>query len=299
MQLINVVIPTRNRPNDLLNILKCLSNQSIKIGKIVIVESSDKPTLIDKSAFPDLNIHVINTEIRSAAEQRNIGKRYLGKESKYIAFLDDDVSIERDYFSQLIDLITLTKAVGVSGVAINLISDDRRQPPHGLSGLLHRVFLLDSNKDGSLLPSGINIPIRTTDDENYEVDWLIGCSLWDSHQVAEIFFERDFSGQSLGEDVIFSVRAREKGSLFVNPSIILNHFESPIGRADQIEHYRMWVINRKRLINIMGSKFLNQIAFQIANIGQVLIFVYLGFKSDKKNFQVARIILKNSLRNAF
>ena len=297
MQLINVVIPTRNRPNDLLNILKCLSNQSIKIEKIVIVDSSDEPTSVDESAFPNLSIHVINTDIRSAAEQRNIGKRYVGNESKYIAFLDDDVSIERDYLSQLIELITLKQAVGVSGVAINLISDERRKPPHGLSGLLHRVFLLDSSKDGALLRSGINIPIRKTDNENFEVDWLIGCSLWDSHQIAEIFFERDFRGQSLGEDVIFSVRARKKGSLFVNSSIILNHFESPIGRADQIEHYKMWVNNRQRLIHIMGGKFLNQIAFQLANIGQALIFVYLGFKSDIKNFQVARTIITSSLRN--
>ena len=298
MQLINVVIPTRNRPDDLLNILKCLSNQSIKIGKVVIVDSSDEHTSIDVSAFPDLSVHVIKTEIRSAAEQRNIGKEYLGNSSKYIAFLDDDVSVDREYLARLVNLITLKKAVGVSGVAINLFSDERRQLPHGLSGLLHRGFLLDSNKDGALLPSGINIPIRKTSDENYEVDWLIGCSLWDSHQVAELYFERDFSGQSLGEDVIFSVRARKKGSLYVNPSIILNHFESPIGRADQTEHYKMWVINRRRLIQIMDGKFLNQIAFQIANLGQALIFIYLGFKSDKKYFQVARIILRNSLRNA-
>jgi GT2 family glycosyltransferase len=221
----------------------------------------------------------------------------LNKSVDFLAFIDDDILVERDYVSRLMSVLFATEAVGVSGIATNREINKKRLKPFGLSGLIHRIFLLDSKTDGALLCSGINIPIRSERDENLEVDWLIGCSIWRSESIEDLEFERDFKGQSLAEDVIFSVRARKRGKLITNPSVVIDHYESPNERPDKLAHYQMWVVNRKRLITVMGGGFIRRSAFQFANFGQALIFLYLGFRKDKKNFRITFKIINTSFRN--
>jgi len=294
---IGVVIPTRNRSKELQAALLCIINQDIQIEEVVVVDSSDNFDQLPTYSGSEIKVTHVHTPVRSAAEQRNIGKRMLNKSVDFLAFIDDDILVERDYVSRLMSVLFATEAVGVSGIATNREINKKRLKPFGLSGLIHRIFLLDSKTDGALLYSGINIPIRSERDENLEVDWLIGCSIWRSESIEDLEFERDFKGQSLAEDVIFSVRARKRGKLITNPSVVIDHYESPNERPDKLAHYQMWVENRKRLITVMGGGFIKHCAFQLANFGQALIFFYLGFREDKKNFRVTFKILNASIRN--
>lgn len=297
MKKIGIVIPTRNRRGELERILTCIKNQDIQIEEIVVVDSSDEYEPLPEWINSEINLCHIYTQIRSAAEQRNIGKRLINNKVEFLAFLDDDVLVEHDYASRLVEILDLSGAVGVSGVALNQKLSQRRMKPSGLAGLLRRIFLLDSNRDGALLRSGVNIPIRSDLDENIEVDWLIGCSMWRSGLISKLEFECDFKGQSLGEDVIFSVRARKIGKLITNPSIVINHYESPIDRPEKLVHFQAWVENRRRLINVMGEGLTNRAAFQFANLGQALVFTFLGLIKSKNNFRIAFKILSTSIRN--
>ncbi len=292
-----MVIPTRNRIDELQSALLCIINQDIQIEEVVVVDSSDNFEQLPTYSGSEIKITHVHTPVRSAAEQRNIGKRMINNSVDFLAFIDDDVLIERDYVSRLISILVSTGAIGVSGIATNRELNKKRSKPFGLSGMIHRIFLLDSKTDGALLSSGINIPIRSARDENLEVEWLIGCSIWRSESIEDLEFERDFKGQSLAEDVIFSVRARKRGKLITNPSVVIDHYESPNQRPDKLAHYQMWVENRKRLITVMGGGFVKHCAFQIANFGQALIFCYLGLREDKKNFRVFFKILNTSIRN--
>lgn len=297
MKKIGIVIPTRNRRGELERVLTCIKNQDIQIEEIVVVDSSDEYEPLPKWTNSEIKLSHIHTQIRSAAEQRNIGKRLINDKVEFLAFLDDDVLVEHDYASRLVEILVLSDAVGVSGVALNQKLSQRRMKPSGFVGLARRIFLLDSNRDGVLLRSGVNIPIRSDLDENIEVDWLIGCSMWRSGLISKLEFECDFKGQSLGEDVIFSVRARKIGKLITNPSIVINHYESPIDRPEKLVHFQAWVENRRRLINVMGEGITSRIAFQFANLGQALIFTFLGLIKGKNNFRIAFKILSTSIRN--
>lgn len=297
MKKIGIVIPTRNRRGELERVLACIKNQDIQIEEIVVVDSSDEYEPLPEWTNSEIKLSHIHTQIRSAAEQRNIGKRLINNKVEFLAFLDDDVLVEHDYASRLVEILVLSDAVGVSGVALNQKLSQRRMKPSGFVGLARRIFLLDSNRDGVLLRSGVNIPIRSDLDENIEVDWLIGCSMWRSGLISKLEFERDFKGQSLGEDVIFSVRARKIGKLITNPSIVINHYESPIDRPEKLVHFQAWVENRRRLINVMGEGITSRTAFQFANLGQALIFTFLGLIKGKKNFRIAFKILSTSIRN--
>ena len=270
--MISIIIPTRNRPELLFRLI----NKLIKIieldYEIIVVDSSD----LDK-CFPERyinkNIKYKVTNIRSAAAQRNIGLD-LRDDSEYTFFLDDDVLPSSDYFKKSLSALVETHSVGVSGVAINSQKSEIRMKPTGFSGFVHRVFLLDSNRDGVVLRSGVNIPVRTKEPKRVKAEWLIGCSGWKSDKIGETRFESDFRGQSLAEDVIFSVRMSEFGELVTDTSIILEHEESDIERPNGREFWKMWIENRHKLVQVLVGERRFYFGYWWANFGQMLILMY-------------------------
>jgi GT2 family glycosyltransferase len=207
-------------------VLKCISNQTIKVNQVIVIDSSDSILEIEVSRqweFSFLHKHV---KIKSAAIQRNIGLDHVFVDSEFLCFLDDDVLPNPDYLLRLVSGLNKVEAVGISGIALNPSKhESMRQKPKGLFGSTQRIFGLDSNCDGKLLRSGVNIPVRTYSGPVQNVDWLIGCSVWRYSKILDLRFESDFLGQSLSEDVIFSVRASKRGQLLVDPNVHLAHSE--------------------------------------------------------------------------
>ena len=240
--------------------------------ELIIIDSSDIELLSQNLAL-DPRIKYVTTEIRSAAVQRNIGLDQI-TDSEYVFFLDDDVAPESTYFDKCINILENSDVVGVSGIALNPNSKTLRSYPSGLVGLYHRFFLLDSMKDGVLLRSGVNIPVRDYSGKIYDADWLIGCAGWMTEEIGNTRFESDFLGQSLSEDVIFSVRMSGKGRIVTDPSIVLSHNESEIARPSKLEFWQMWMINRYRLIQVANFGLLGNLSYWWANLGQLGILVY-------------------------
>ena len=278
--MISVVIPTCNRPSDLNTLLQCLIKQDIPISETIVVDSSDNDLIIASDISESLSIKHIRVGVKSAAIQRNIGLDQVSESCSFLSFLDDDVKPDSNYLSNLVKGLKLNNGIGISGIAINPEKlKEFRVPPTGAFGTLQRIFFLDSRIDGVLLKSGVNIPIRKYSGPVTKVEWLIGCSVWDFNMIKKIRFEADFMGTSLGEDVIFSVRASKLGTLFVDPSTHLWHTESDIGRQKGANFWAMWVVNRKRLVAVSSSSRPNYIYFHFANLGQILSLIYSAFRS--------------------
>ena len=274
--MISVVIPTRNRPLLLTRLLTNLVFQTKYVDQIIVIDSSDSGKRLHTDQFRDPIVNYIITERKSAAVQRNLGMDLVSNDCKYLFFLDDDVLPGHDYFERLTSHLKKSEVVGVSGLAINPTAQHSRRQPTGFIGFVHRFFLLDSNVDGKLLASGVNIPVRIETETVTRVDWLIGCSAWNFSAIKDLRFEYDFDGQSLGEDVIFSVRASRRGTLITDPGIVLAHDESELGRAVPQEHWEMWMQNRWRLIDVMGGGFVKRFFFWWASLGQLSILL-VGF----------------------
>lgn len=273
--MISVVIPTRNRPTNLAAVLQKISEQSSAIEEVVIVDSSDIVVPIPLNPSWTFVLRHQTTKIKSAAVQRNIGIELVSGKCKYLCFLDDDVLPGPEYLNELIGSLQRAGGVGISGIAMNpFLEDKKREKPSGVFGKLQVFFKLDSDQDGVLLKSGVNIPVRSQSGDIQEVEWLIGCSVWEFKTVKGLRFESDFIGQSLGEDVIFSLQASKLGKLFVNPNVHLIHLESEIGRPIGSEFWSMWVVNRKRLVEIMSNRKTLAVEYHLANFGQFLTLIY-------------------------
>ena len=263
----SVVIPTRNRENSLRNLLNKINKQTLLPEEIIIVDSSDKKQFL----YDDINksIKYLHTDKKSAAKQRNIGLSSVSKNIQILFFLDDDTNPVATYFEDMIGTLISLNAVGVSGVTLNP-DKPARVKPVGINGFLKKISFLDSKIDGKLLISGIGIPVRERENRIIEVEWLIGCSCWDFQKVKNLKFEEDFIGYSLGEDVIFSVKARKIGKLFVNCNIALNHAELPQTDSNVIKFHYMWVYYRFRLSRYVENKVIFYFAFHLSVLAKVI-----------------------------
>ena len=278
--MLTVVIPTRNRPEQLKTCLAAIFKNSILPDKVIIIDSSDFNHK-NNDIPTDKRISYQTTLIASAAIQRNIGIESVSSDTKYLAFLDDDVIIPSDYFLKLINTLKSTGAIGVSGLAVNPQKNCVTGNNSALRDLFSRFFLNNSKKNGVILSSGVNIPVRVKSPNPIKVQWLIGCALWNYNKVKLIRFEKDFFGQSLGEDVIFSLKASQNGSLCVDTSVEICHLESKTMRPNSEEFTFMWITNRLRVIRSGKNRMLNLIPFHWANLGKFLQILFTE-RQDKK-----------------
>jgi len=263
----SVVIPTRNRDASLRNLLNKIIEQTSQPDEIIIVDSSE----ISQSSYEIINksIKYLHTTEKSAARQRNIGIISVKQDIQVLFFLDDDTNPNSTYFEDMLGTLISLQAVGVSGLAINTEKIERIKP-RGILGFIKKISFLDSNIDGKLLISGVGIPVRKRNVGIIEVDWLIGCSCWDFGKIKDLKFEEDFMGYSLGEDVIFSVKARKLGKLFVNSNIFLNHLELPQTDLNIIKHNYMWVYYRFRLSKYTSNKIIFYLAFYLSVLSKLI-----------------------------
>jgi len=273
--MLTIIIPTRNRENELTNLLQALVKIKTVIDEIIIVDSSDN-IFQNLYQFSKLKINYVQTDIKSAAIQRNIGMSLVKENCKLLAFLDDDVIPNKEYFNDLIYTLIKNSATGVSGLAINSKKNENFSSKK-LATIFRLIFLLDSKKQGIVLKSGVNVPVKFEGNTNKitRSQWLIGCALWDFQKIKEVRFDTRLFGQSLGEDVIFSLKASKSGSLLVNAEVYLEHTESMKERPNHFNFYRMWVRNRYYIVKEISTKKY-QPAFHWCNFGKsILLFIFI------------------------
>ena len=276
--LITLIIPTRNRPSEMSNLIAALSLQTISLVnmEVIVVDSSDQRVPLDEKKLGKVqSLRHIETKIQSSAVQRNIGLDLVSKESKLIFFLDDDVLPPRDYFEKVLSFFSDESVVGVSGVAINVSKSNEINQKKSIY-FYKKMFTLDSNKQGSILRSGISIPVKFGSGLAIETSWLIGCAAWRHSAIGQKRFERDFLGYSLGEDVLFSIKMSKEGKLITIPNLVVDHRESSLNRPPQTHFWKYWMIYRWRVCGLQDSNcFTKNFFYWWETLGQLLILTIL------------------------
>jgi len=277
-KLISVVIPTKNRSQELRSLLSDLKSQNFPLKQIevIIIDSSDfKGDFEKENDFKFSSFKYIHTKIQSSAVQRNMGIDIVSQESEYVFFLDDDVSPSRDYITELLSLFQDLDIIGVSGIAVSQ-TQEVRGSANLFAMLFRRIFTLYSNAEGSITAGGISIPVKPGDYELRKTSWLIGCAAWRRSAIGETRFETDFMGYSLGEDVLFSIKMSRRGTLITNPKLALKHIESSRGRPSQKHFWEYWMVYRWRVCKLHNSRQMKAIFFYWwASLGQLLILMCL------------------------
>ena len=245
-EMLSVIIPTKDRCDDLHRLLGDISSQAVLPLQVIVADGGDASCETLLNDFPQLNIDYLRCKPASLTAQRNAGLKKVRSEATLVAFLDDDVSLEKESFSNMIRFWENASGdIGGAGFNLTNIPFERRT-------ILDRLFLVNPEKPGAILRSGFQNKSRVLN-ETVNVKWLVGCAtVWRKHIFDEFTFDEWFSGYAHCEDVDFSYRVGRKYKMFIVADARAEHISRHLYRSEDIATNfslgKMHVTNRLYLV---------------------------------------------------
>ena len=217
-----VIIATKDRYEDIVNLLKSIAQQSLLPNEVIIVDSSEHTEkheeFIAYRGNTPLNLNYIRTDKRGLTVQRNIGINNISKQSDVVFFFDDDLLLEQGYIENIMEVYQSDKNNDIGGVGGYLLQD----------GTVHSP-----------------IPVKI---EKQEACTLYGCNM--SYKLSAIKNERFDENLSLYawmEDWDFSYRVATNYKLYNYTGALARHLQSTSGRINEKKLGFMLIGNRHYL----------------------------------------------------
>ena len=147
---IAIVIPTKERPVEIRNLLESVRNQVRQPDQLIIVDggNSTVDTVIDE--FWDLNITYIREYPPSLSRQRNVGMDSVDESIPLAGYLDDDLTLDSNAIQAMTQFWDNASSQ-VGGARFNITNE-----PVASCTWLKRIFLIDTRQRGEVLISGFN-----------------------------------------------------------------------------------------------------------------------------------------------
>ncbi len=276
------IIPTRNRPECLSELMVSMKNQKDLISQIIVVDGSDEP--LGESFFDPypFNIDYLYVNPPSLTRQKNAGIRKLNEDISIAGILDDDIVFYEDTLEKLLDFWE-TCGDDVLGSAMNIVNT----PAVGtVRKILSTIFYMDVNKRGKVLKSGFCSDLFPPE-KNISVEWLCGgATVWRSEILRRNSYDESLAGWAYYEDAVFSYSLSKKGRLFVIRDSKVDHNPPGFSMGKNPSLGRMLVINRYHFVRHYPE--LSSFFFFYSCIGEILINALQSFaKRDNSGFLLA------------
>ncbi len=283
---VSIVIPTLNRPQELVRLLESIVIQTILPVEIIIVDQGEGVGQ-EVEQFSQLPIRLFKVHFQSLTKARNYGVQK--SKGDVIGFLDDDVILERNYVEHALQFFdAYPHALGVQGVISDFEEGHAKkvggkQWIYFLYNNIAKLFLLNSSvkERNRLLWSGRN-QYASRVSKIVPCEWLSGIGIYRREVFRNFSFDERLEGYALGEDKLFSYQIFQTqcNSLFIDPSIKCLHKHALSGRPYGEE----WVSMKIRYTYYLWEKLFKPyglfayLAYWWANIGD-LIVVFLSVLS--------------------
>lgn len=278
---VSIIIPTKDRPDDLEHTIQSVLRQTVLPEEMIIVDQSqDSETHrrtenlfaahASRSARRIKLRYISDTAIMGAAVARNRAMDIA--EGDIWLFLDDDVVLESNFLEELLTAYALyPQGVGISGIVTNY------KPPSLVSRLWRVIF--------------VRGPFH---DDRQEVYWRAdqlrqaapitvsrlgsGLMSFRAEAIRNLRFDENLHGVSTGEDVDFCMRLIPGTTLMIAPGARLFHARTQTGRPKEhwlaydalgncYLHWRHWD---------QGIK--NRLCFYWLNVGYVLLATLVSLR---------------------
>jgi glycosyltransferase involved in cell wall biosynthesis len=262
---LSLIIPTYNRPKDIMRLLKNLNLQTRKPDEVIIVDASDTE---ETKMLVEYNKEEFTYPIsyysheKGLTRQRNFGV----SKARYdiIGFSDDDSLYAPDFMARINAIFErdqTNEIGGASGLIFNVgpsnilaIDDYLRNDPKEaevsafmerfvnigkdtwstrLRKGLERVVFLQKAKEGTFCAIRCRFyGIRQSFAGTKTVDFLRGIAFYRKKVFEQVLYADFFEGYGFAEDVHFSLQVGKRWKLMVDGEAFSYHLHSPSGRPD-------------------------------------------------------------------
>lgn len=272
-----LIIPTRNRPEYLRNLL--IQIKKLNFNQVIVVDSSDK---INKSQVKNIcKNHFVElfNSFPSTSHQRNIGLKKAKNNSKFIMFADDDIIFLNKSFREMNKLINhYVNNSDVVGFGFNLINKKVNDHLNFLKkSWLAKVLNLYSNKKGKVTKSGWHTKIVNLKSDKF-VDWIYtAAAVYKFNLIKDNKFDTLLGKYSYLEDLDFCLSLKKK--MIICYKAKFNHpndVERKNFNFGVTEIINRYIVVRKHKLNI--------ISFFLGAFLRFFISFLLIFKKDFRFF---------------
>ena len=251
MPALAIVIPTKDRPDDMRTLLQSIRAQTRQPDQLIVVDGSEPDIRAVIDEFPDLPVDYVRVFPPSLAQQRNAGMARMRADITLAGYLDDDIVLEPDAIEKMMDFWAGSDA-SLGGAAFTITNFP--MPRHiGLKSL----FWIDSATPGKVLPSGFVSPLGCPS-QNIDTDWLCGgATIWRREVIEQFHYDDWYKGTGFLEDVDYSFSVRAKYRLSLVAAARLAHYSRPIRPDRQFLLGKWQVVNTLRLVRKFRSRGLS------------------------------------------
>ncbi len=192
------LVPTKDRPHKLRNLLESLAQQSVPCGRIIIVDGGEsvRETVL---AFSDvLPVEHYLCHPPGQIRQRNLGISLLDDRTPLVGSLDDDIVMLPTAVEEMLRFWNACNAE-TAGVSFNIVN----LPAENYSWLT-ALFGLTAREPGRVLPSGRNTGILSVPSD-VRTQWLCGgATVWQQHILRTFSNREQDTKWAMAEDLVFS-----------------------------------------------------------------------------------------------
>lgn len=242
---ISVIIPTKNRKEDLLVTLRSIIQQSCPPEEVVIVDQSQescKEEILELSRAngnePDL-IYLWNRDISGLTEARAVG--FKKSSGEIVFFLDDDITLDRNCIKNLLQTYQENPHLGGIG-GVDTSCKERNLFWLLLSSLFScGPFAL--RKGGWLFTGWVPHYYHSKLTALYPSRWFLGGIMsFKRHVVEEVGFDEQLVGHGFADSKDFTFRASKEHCLVIDPKVKGYH------RGGTVALYNMRQDHEKRVL---------------------------------------------------
>ncbi len=220
---LSVIICTFNREQSVNDVLDSISRQNCIPEEVIIVDAYEKN--INYKIPDNLNVRILKSEVKALTYQRNLGIN--ASAGDIIFFLDDDVILEKKYFSSIINVFDNKANSNIGGVGGYITNQWGQDQNIGITKRIGRVLHIydGENAPGKVSTSGIFDELNTLQSFTgiNEVDFLPGCSMAYKREVFDDYRPPLEINKYGGEDKCFSRMVAQSWKLCIAGDAKLQH----------------------------------------------------------------------------
>ena len=285
---LSLVIPTKNRPEDLIELVDSIMSQSLMPDELIIIDQSDtsKSKELIQSRWKDASnsklTYILDPSIKGLVDAKRHGT--LISSHDLVCFLDDDLILDNHFLKQIVEPFQFdTKILGSSGVFINF---PRRSKLYSVMySLFHKGIFSDPRPQVFRKYEGYANPLLSTN-----VLWG-GITIWNADVLKKVPFD-DKNFLFMMEDFDYSAKVRSNlgNNFFINPNARAIHNHSEINRASETEQEARKISEYIAYYKKRSTKFIDLIHLLWLLIGLFLHVLYQSLKV--RNIKLIRAFFK-------